>query len=48
MALGSVIVRRFAAGLAESQQHAIRIISDPEFAKAFLAIGGLIGVSLSV
>jgi hypothetical protein len=28
-----------AAGLAESQQHAIRIISDPEFAKAFPAIG---------
>ena len=40
-----------AAGLAENQQHAIRIISDPEFAKAFLAIGtnkGLIGVSLFV
>jgi TRAP-type transport system periplasmic protein len=35
-----------AAGLAESHQHAIRIISDPEFAKASLAIGtnkGLIG-----
>jgi TRAP-type transport system periplasmic protein len=47
--------RRFellsAAGLAERQQQAIRIISDPEFAKALLAIGTdkeLIGVSLFV
>jgi TRAP-type transport system periplasmic protein len=40
-----------AAGLAESEQHAIRIISDPEFVKAFLAVGankGLIGVSLFI
>ena len=38
-----------AAGLFESEQHAVRTISDPEFAKAFLAVGankGLIGVSL--
>jgi TRAP-type C4-dicarboxylate transport system substrate-binding protein len=40
-----------AAGLAGSEQQAIRIISDPEFAKAFLALGankGLIGVSLFI
>jgi TRAP-type transport system periplasmic protein len=38
-----------APGLFESEQHAVRTISDPEFAKAFLALGankGLIGVSL--
>jgi len=40
-----------AAGLFQSQQQAVSTISDPEFAKAFLAIGanrGLIGVSLSI
>jgi len=38
-----------AAGLVESEQHAVKTISDAEFAKAFLAVGankGLIGVSL--
>jgi TRAP-type C4-dicarboxylate transport system substrate-binding protein len=38
-----------APGLAESEQQAIKIASDPEFARAFLAVGatkGLIGVSL--
>jgi TRAP-type transport system periplasmic protein len=38
-----------AAGLFESERHAVKTISDPEFAKAFLALGankGLIGVSL--
>ncbi len=38
-----------AAGLFESEQHAIRAITDPEFAKAFLALGaskGLIGAGL--
>jgi hypothetical protein len=28
-----------AAGLIESEQHAIKTITDPEFAKAFLALG---------
>ena len=40
-----------AAGLADNERHAIRIISDPEFAKAFLAVGankGLIGTSLFI
>src|SRR5262249_57338896 len=40
-----------AAGLADNEQHAVRIVSDPEFAKAFLAVGsnkGLIGVSLFI
>jgi TRAP-type transport system periplasmic protein len=40
-----------AAGLADSEQHAVRIVSDPEFAKAFLAVGinkGLIGASLFI
>jgi TRAP-type transport system periplasmic protein len=40
-----------APGLAENEQHAVRIIADPEFAKAFLALGvnkGLIGVSLFI
>jgi TRAP-type transport system periplasmic protein len=40
-----------AAGLTENEQHAIRIISDPEFSKAFLAVGankGLIGISLFI
>jgi TRAP-type C4-dicarboxylate transport system substrate-binding protein len=40
-----------AAGLFESDQHAVRTASDPEFAKAFLAIGaskGLIGASLFI
>ena len=40
-----------AAGLADNGQHAVRIVSDPEFAKAFLAVGsnkGLIGVSLFI
>jgi TRAP-type C4-dicarboxylate transport system substrate-binding protein len=35
--------------LVENQQHAVKTIADPEFAKAFLAVGaskGLIGVSL--
>jgi TRAP-type C4-dicarboxylate transport system substrate-binding protein len=38
-----------AAGLFESEEHAVKTISDPEFAKAFLALGadkGLIGASL--
>jgi TRAP-type transport system periplasmic protein len=38
-----------AAGLFESEQHAIRTISDSEFAKAFLSLGankGLIGAGL--
>jgi TRAP-type transport system periplasmic protein len=38
-----------AAGLFESEQQAVKTISDPEFAKAFLAVGankGLIGASL--
>jgi TRAP-type transport system periplasmic protein len=38
-----------AAGLFESEQHAIKTITDPEFAKAFLALGankGLIGAGL--
>jgi TRAP-type C4-dicarboxylate transport system substrate-binding protein len=40
-----------AAGLFESNQHAIKAIADPEFAKAFLAIGenkGLIGTTLFI
>jgi len=40
-----------AAGLFQSEEHAIRVAADPEFAKAFLALGankGLIGVSLFV
>ena len=40
-----------ASGLFESEQQALRTISDPEFAKAFLALGankGLIGVSLFI
>jgi TRAP-type C4-dicarboxylate transport system substrate-binding protein len=40
-----------AAGLFESEQHAVRTASDPEFANAFLAIGvskGLIGASLFI
>jgi TRAP-type transport system periplasmic protein len=38
-----------AAGLFESEQHAIKTITDPEFAKAFLGLGankGLIGAGL--
>ncbi len=38
-----------AAGLVESEQHAIRLANDPEFSKAFLAIGanrGLVGANL--
>jgi len=38
-----------AAGLAADERHAVRIVSDPQFAKAFLAVGankGLIGVGL--
>jgi TRAP-type C4-dicarboxylate transport system substrate-binding protein len=38
-----------AAGLFESEQHAVRTISDPEFSQAFLAVGvnkGLIGADL--
>jgi TRAP-type transport system periplasmic protein len=40
-----------AAGLVESEQHAVKVISDQEFAKAFLALGankGLIGVNLFI
>ena len=40
-----------AAGLAQDSQHAVRIVSDPDFAKAFLAIGankGLIGAALFI
>lgn len=40
-----------AAGLADNERHAVRIVSDPEFAKAFLAVGankGLIGTSLFI
>jgi TRAP-type C4-dicarboxylate transport system substrate-binding protein len=40
-----------AAGLFDSEQHAVRTATDPEFAKAFLAIGankGLIGAALFV
>jgi TRAP-type C4-dicarboxylate transport system substrate-binding protein len=40
-----------AAGLFASEQHAVRTISDPEFAAAFLALGankGLIGANLSL
>ena len=38
-----------APGLFESEQHAFRVVSDPEFSKAFLSIGsdkGLIGANL--
>jgi TRAP-type transport system periplasmic protein len=38
-----------APALFESEQHAVKTISDPEFSKAFLALGadkGLVGVSL--
>jgi TRAP-type transport system periplasmic protein len=40
-----------APGLFESERHAVRSYSDPEFAKAFLAVGatkGLIGASLFI
>jgi TRAP-type C4-dicarboxylate transport system substrate-binding protein len=40
-----------AAGLADDEQHAVRIVSDPQFTKAFLAVGankGLIGTSLFI
>jgi TRAP-type transport system periplasmic protein len=40
-----------AAGLFQSERHAVKTISDPEFAKSFFAVGankGLIGVSLSI
>jgi TRAP-type C4-dicarboxylate transport system substrate-binding protein len=40
-----------AGGLIESEQHAVRVAADPEFSKAFLAIGanrGLIGVGLFI
>ena len=40
-----------AAGLAGNEQHAVRIVSDPQFTKAFLAVGankGLIGTSLFI
>jgi TRAP-type C4-dicarboxylate transport system substrate-binding protein len=40
-----------AAGVFDNEQHAIRTISDPEFARAFLALGsnkGLIGANLSL
>jgi TRAP-type transport system periplasmic protein len=40
-----------AAGLFESEQHAVRVARDPEFSKAFLAVGvnrGLIGTSLFI
>jgi TRAP-type transport system periplasmic protein len=38
-----------APGLIQNDQHAIKVISDPEFSKAFLALGankGLVGASL--
>jgi TRAP-type transport system periplasmic protein len=38
-----------APGLIQNDQHAVKIISDPEFSKAFLALGankGLVGASL--
>jgi TRAP-type transport system periplasmic protein len=40
-----------APGLFQNDQHALKTIADPEFAKAFLAVGaskGLIGASLAV
>jgi TRAP-type C4-dicarboxylate transport system substrate-binding protein len=40
-----------APGLIQNEQHAIKIISDPEFSKAFLALGtnkGLVGASLFI
>jgi len=40
-----------AAGLVESEQHAVKLVADPEFTKAFLAIGankGLLGVDLFI
>jgi TRAP-type transport system periplasmic protein len=40
-----------APGLIENDQHAIKLISDPEFSKAFLALGankGLVGASLFI
>ena len=40
-----------AAGLFEGEQHAVKVATDPEFSKAFLAIGasrGLIGASLFI
>jgi TRAP-type transport system periplasmic protein len=40
-----------APGLVTSEQHAVKLIADPEFAKAFLSIGankGLVGASLFV
>jgi TRAP-type transport system periplasmic protein len=40
-----------AGGLIESEQHAVRVAADPEFSKAFLAIGanrGLMGVDLFI
>ena len=40
-----------APGLIQNDQHAIKIISDPEFSKAFLALGankGLVGASLFI
>jgi TRAP-type transport system periplasmic protein len=40
-----------AAGVVESEQHAVNVVSDQEFANAFLAIGankGLIGASLLI
>jgi TRAP-type transport system periplasmic protein len=40
-----------AGGVIESEQHAVRVAADPEFSRAFLAIGanrGLIGVDLFI
>ena len=40
-----------AAGLFENEHHAVKVVSDPEFSKAFLAVGankGLIGVGLFI
>jgi TRAP-type transport system periplasmic protein len=40
-----------AAGLIENEQHAIRIVSDPQFSKDFLAVGankGLVGTTLFI
>lgn len=40
-----------AAGLAQNEQHAVKIVTDPQFAKAFLDVGlnrGLLGASLFI
>jgi TRAP-type C4-dicarboxylate transport system substrate-binding protein len=38
-------------GLLQSEQHAVKTVADPEFAKAFLAVGankGLVGAGLLI